>query len=368
MKKIIAITLLLVVIIVVLAAAIFRPTIRSVARPLSARVVRGDVVRSIRLSGRVKPLRTVAVKATVSGVLRNYLVAPGDPVHAGQPIALIDPDPTLARDLEGGRITVSDTFAELEFRHREAERTEALYRSGLIPKRDWEIARDAHKIAADHAALSKRQLAILERQAHQVSGHRQADFRLLSPIDGTLLSGNLEVGETLIAGINGFSQGGTVVAKVADLSRFTVRLDVGEADILDVRTGMKVEIIPSGNRRLKYSGVVTSKSLDGTSAQATTTYAVDVLVEPGARLIPEMSCDVNLIVDERHNVVALPNLSLVKTATGTYVRRLGHENKQQLVRITVGLSGDDRSEILSGIAPGDVVAIVPGVPAPAEQR
>jgi len=313
-------------------------------------VRRRDVQKTLRLSGRVRPLKVADVKSPVSGRLVAFLVKQGEVVQKGQSIAVLEPDQSQSLLLEQARIEVRVRQIALQQADRDYVRSRELEKSGIAAHGDFERARDTYDTARESLALASAQLDILERQAPRGGHGAPGGFHLVAPVAGTVLAEQVAPGETIISGTSGLSAGGTVVMRIADVSSFVIHVDVGEIDALKVRPGLRTEISAAAEPGVKIRGHVASMAVEGTTAQSLTTYRAEIALDEPTHLLPEMSCDVDIVVAERPNVLAIPSSAVIRRGHETLVRKI---NSTAPTPIVTGLAGDEYIEITSGVSEGD---------------
>lgn len=169
---------------------------------------------------------------------------------------------------------------------------------------------------------------------------------VLSPIDGVVGKVNVEVGQSAAPGMP--------VATVASYSnRIRVRAAVSDADLPYVKPGASADVLISALPDQVFSGRVTRVSpiVDAMSRSAT----VEVLLPNSQRrLVPGMTASVRLVVERREHVVTVPLGALFATDKTRAVTIDG--TTARFRPIQVGLIGDDKAEVVSGINPGDKVA------------
>lgn len=192
------------------------------------------------------------------------------------------------------------------------------------------------------------------------------DYTITAPIDGTVITKNTKVGDTLDA-----TNGQTTLAVIYDLSYLTFDMSLDELDINQVEVGQTVEITCDSLEEMgTIEGVVTKVSVAGTTSNGVTTYPVTVQIDnPPEDLLPGMNVDATIVVDEAENAVAVPisavqrgNIVYVKdeTATntdGTMVNGTLLPDGWKAVEVETGLSDDSYIEIVSGIEEGDIVYV-----------
>jgi membrane fusion protein, multidrug efflux system len=169
---------------------------------------------------------------------------------------------------------------------------------------------------------------------------------VLSPIDGVVGKVNIEVGQTAAPGMP--------VATVASFgSRIRVKAAVSDADLPYVKIGATADVLVSALPDQVFSGRVIriSPIVDPASRSA----SVEVMLPNGEhRLVPGMTASVQLVVERREHVVRVPLGALFATDKTRVVTIDGATARFHPIQ--VGLIGDDKAEVVSGINPGDRVA------------
>ena len=192
------------------------------------------------------------------------------------------------------------------------------------------------------------------------------DYTITAPIDGTVITKNTQVGDTLDA-----TNGQTTLAVIYDLSRLTFDISLDELDINQVEVGQTVEITCDSLADAgTFEGVVTTVSVAGTTENGVTTYPVTVQIDnPPEDLLPSMNVDATIVVDEAENAIAVPvsavqrgDIVYVKDETasntdGTMVNGTLLPDGWRAVEVETGLSDENNIEILSGIEEGDIVYV-----------
>ena len=192
------------------------------------------------------------------------------------------------------------------------------------------------------------------------------DYTITAPIDGTVITKNTQVGDTLDA-----TNGQTTLAVIYDLSRLTFDISLDELDINQVEVGQTVEITCDSLADAgTFEGVVTTVSVAGTTENGVTTYPVTVQIDnPPEDLLPGMNVDATIVVDEAENAIAVPvsavqrgDIVYVKDETasntdGTMVNGTLLPDGWRAVEVETGLSDENNIEILSGIEEGDIVYV-----------
>lgn len=368
------------------------------ARPTGLDVETTPVVRVERLqsfitaSGEIVADRYADIGAAVMGRLVELPVKEGDRVRAGQVLARIDPiqaasgaDAATAAlraieaDARGAITQVSVARAALDeakARHdaaaRDLQRARELREAGLLPQADFDRAvRDADAAAAQLASAT----ASLQRanDARDAADRRIAQGRaeaarardlltkteITAPIDGVITRLEVEEGEMVVIGVQ--NQPGTILMTVSDLSAINAEVKVAEADVMRVAPGNDATVTFEAIPGRRYSGRVANigaSALPQTGAQAAAReFRVRVRLDnPDQSLRPGLTCDAEILVATRANVLTVPLQSVVERDGKTGVFTVT-DGVARFTPVTTGIIGGLAIEI-EGVA--EATAIVSG--------
>lgn len=251
----------------------------------------------------------------ISGTLKELYVDYNSVVSKGQLIAVIDPS-TQEADLAQASATLLANQADLaEARANLANARQNLNRSKQLAERDL-IARadldtDQTGVATAEARVAAAQARIAQQKATIEKARLQLGYtRIYSPVDGVVVTKNVDVGQTVAASFNT----PTLVEIAEDLSRMQVEVNIDEADIGSVHDGQRVEFTVDAFPERKFTGTVTQIRLSPTTENNVISYTAIVSFENeqihGQNLIPGMTANVTLIVQEKTGVVMVPNAAL----------------------------------------------------------
>lgn len=196
------------------------------------------------------------------------------------------------------------------------------------------------------------------RAARDLAKQRLSEATLLSPRDGTLTVLNLDQG--------GFVQAGRTVATIADLDHLRINIDIDETDIPRVQIGQAVLLDLDAFPGQAVKGTVDEIAPAASTVQGVVNYEVKIGLQDGQ--IPVrvgMTANANIEVASRENVLLVPNRAIRAEGSQRLVTIL--ENGQPKdVTVTLGLSNDQETEVLDGLAEGQqvlTIAIPSNVPA-----
>jgi HlyD family secretion protein len=347
---------------------------------LTSKVELGGVLDRLTETGTIELLRSVEVMSKISGKIKQILVEEGDMVQANQILAIVEPDPNQALQLYGKRAAVERARIEYLEREKEWERNQSLFEKDLIARQELEKIENLYRIA--HNAFKQAQLEqqILEMEMAEASSPEETDldskeitqlddFRIVAPISGLVIARNVEAGEMVVTGISSYMVG-TTVFKIGDPSEMIVKSSISEVDLGRLREGQEVKIVADSYPDDSYTGRVKSIAPVGQIKQGESivTFEVEIgIVDPDARLRQGMSCDIDIIMDRRENVMVLPVEAvqevLRKDIEGEETSEIDHvlaykwigEDYEE-VRVEIGLQSSNRVEILAGLNEGDEVS------------
>ncbi len=322
----------------------------------------------------------IKIGARATGTIQKMLVREGDTVREGDLIAVIDDreiSKTLASDqaaLEVARKTLEQIVQTYPERIREAR---ARYR---LARQVWNrekalLERDfTTQDAVDHAqaeleraeAVLKRlqdefetQKAIARSRLEEAEARLERDkirwsyTRITSPIDGVVTEVTGREGETVVTGLQVAN-----LVTVMDPTRLEMRIYVDETDVARVRPGLSVEYSVDTYPERTFRGTI-QKIYPEPVVRENIVYflaAFPIPPEDARALRPEMTTYCRIILDEKKGVLTVPN-SAVKFEEGKQVVYVVTDGETlEKVPVTVGIRGEDRTEILSGLTEGQKVA------------
>ncbi|WP_291841735.1 efflux RND transporter periplasmic adaptor subunit [Maricaulis sp.] len=289
-------------------------------------VSEGEVRRIVSASGAVRALVTVEVGSQLSGQIEALYVDFNDTVEAGQVIAQLNPETyqTRIREAEANRATAAATLAlqranrltaEANARsaRQEYERIQALFDRGISAQSSLDTALTGHEAAQANLAVSDAQIrnaqAVLEQREATLEGV-QIDLErttIRAPINGIVVDRAVDEGQTVAASLSA----PTLFTIAQDLGQVQIDAQVDEADIGQIAEGQPVTFTVDAYQGLELTGVVDQIRLAPQILNNVVTYTVVVsAANPGQRLLPGMTANMDIITGERTGVLTVPNSSL----------------------------------------------------------
>jgi HlyD family secretion protein len=303
MKKVIIIAIAVVILAAIAWQLVGREDQEQAGRFEFAEVERGDIENIVSSSGTLSAVGTVEVGTQVSGTIARIFADYNEPVRAGQVLAVLDTTMLSAsvRDARAGVV-----------------RARALHNQAV---RDFERERELHdnELISD-AQFSDTQTAMETAEAGVLSAdasfdRARANLRyavIRSPISGTVIMRNMEPGQTVAAS---FSTP-TLFVIADDLAEMEIHAMVDESDIGAIREGQRVHYTVEAYIDETFDGVVRQVWLQPQTISNVVMYTV-VVDAPNDRglLYPGMTATTDFLVDERKDVLMVPNAAIRLRAT-----------------------------------------------------
>lgn len=296
------------------------------AQHYTAKVERGDIDDVVEAAGTINPIVTVLVGSQVSGTIAKLNVDFNSYVHKGDVVALIDPalfEGALMEaksDLENAKANLVAARANLEKlkaslvqTKADYERAEGLLKGGVqsqqqldLAKANYDSARAAVNAADANVVQAEAQLA--QKEAAVKVAQTNLDYTVIrSPIDGTVVARNVDLGQTVAASFSA----PTIFTIAKDLKVMWVYTKTDESDVGNIHIGKAVTFKVDAFPKETFHGVVKQVRMNPTTVQSVVTY--DTIIEfanPDLKLFPGMTAYVTIPVATVHNVVKVPNTAL----------------------------------------------------------
>ncbi len=277
-------------------------------RYTTARVDRGSVVRAVTATGTVNPVITVQVGTYDSGPIIAIYADFNTPVKAGQLIAKIDPRPfqvkvdQAAAALANAKAQLVKDQADMVYKDLTLKRDRQLLEADAISQDTVDSARSAYDQDAAQVALDRAN--IQQQQANLEEAQVNLNYtNIISPVDGTVVSRNVDVGQTVAASF----QTPTLFLIAKDLTQMQVDTNVSESDIGNLRTGQPADFSVDAFPDRQFEGTVGQVRKAPITVQNVVTYDVVVNVpNPEFLLAPGMTANVTIVTARRDDVLRIP--------------------------------------------------------------
>lgn len=341
-----------------------------------AKASRTDLSSSVMLTAEFEPFQEIDVMAKVSGYIRGIKVDIGDRVKAGQLLATLEV-PEMQDDLNRAAASIDEANAELAAARDELQRAQSAHdmahlsysrildvskrEPGLVPQQDVDEAHSRDLVAEAQVSGAKSRIAACEQRI-RVSQAEQARFKTLyqyavitAPFAGVVTKRYANEGALIQAGTSSQTQAMPVI-RLSENGLLRLSLPVPESAVPSVHLGQPVDVRVSALNRT-FPGHVArfADKLD----EATRTMKTEVDVpNPALELVPGMYADVDLVMEERKNVLSVPVEALDISGGSNQIFVVRTSGVIAIIPVRTGIEGADRVEIRSqDLSDGDDVVI-----------
>jgi HlyD family secretion protein len=359
-------------------------------------VTRGEVLRTVSASGKVRALNTIKVGTEVSGQVTKVFVDFNTPVRAGQVLAEIDPTRVKARvqqseaqvalaraNLQATAANVTRARSELAIQERDFFRQKALADRGFVSKAGLDIAQSKLNNARNAVQVAVAQTQSGDAQIRQGTAEL-ASARLelsrtviVAPASGVIINKLVEPGTTVAASF----QTPNLFEIAADTTKMQVEASVDEADIGQIVEGQDVTFTVDSYPDDVFKAKVRQVRKAPVETQNIVSYLVIIDVDNlDGKLLPGMTANVEIITGAKTNVLRVPTNALrfnprpsdrpeQKNAKETSAPAQEDKPKPSLYiasadpyrptkkRVEIGLQGDDYTEVIAGLSAGTKILV-----------
>ncbi|GBC84197.1 Macrolide export protein MacA [bacterium HR11] len=303
-------------------------------------VERGPLRVTVTATGTLSAITTVQVGTQVSGTIARIYVDFNDRVRKGQVLAELDKRPLIAA-LNDAEAAYERALAEVRQTERNLERAKRLLAQNLIAQADYDAALSNYETAVANLKSAEANLSRARTNLFYAT--------ITSPIDGVVVSRNVDVGQTVAASFNT----PTLFVIANDLRKMQVLANVDEADVGRVRVGQSVTFTVDSYPDRVFHGRVEQIRLQPTVNQNVVTYTVVIdAPNPEGLLLPGMTANVTILVAEKPDVVKVPMMALRFMPPREYLERLRSEGPGWGRRREPTAARDDRRSAMSSASDG----------------
>ena len=329
------------------------------------KVSRGEINALVTATGTVNAVTTVSVGTQVSGTIKRLMVDYNSPVKKGQLLAQIDPSTVQAQvdqamaNLWSAKANMEKAAVATLDARRTLQRNKDLFAQNFIARSDLDTAETNALSAEAQQKVTKAQVGQAQA-ALKIAETNLQYTNILSPVDGTVISRSVDVGQTVAASF----QTPTLFSIAQDLTKMQIDTNVDEADIGKVQVGQVVSFTVDAYSDTIFTGKVAVVRNAPITVSNVVTYDVVIQVDNSQlKLKPGMTANVSITIETRKDVLRISNAALrfkpaeVKGKSektqdkqgmkGTKVWIL-EKDKPKSVNVTIGLSDGSYTEIGAG--------------------
>ena len=378
---------------------------KSIPSEKLAKVETGSIARSVVATGKVEPLSKVDIKSKASGLIKYLYVNAGDRVREGQLLVELDKE-TLEAQLKEAKGVLDSAESSLqemqsqgntfqanlrkaqleaenkdyEFLKAEHKRQQELFSQGLISRSDIDSmdqkmqaagitqktlraavsVRDA-EIEQNRRTIEKARAVVIQAQAQYERAEENLKYASIrSPINGVVLSREVEVGDA-VSSILQLGSNATLIMTLGDVRELYIKGKVDETDIGLVKMDQPVRITVDAYKNRSFQGKVIRIAPMGVEQDNVTRFEVRVSILNDLDLLKaNMSANAEVILEEHHNVLLIPESALIyneKRETFVELPDATTKTGRRQTPIKAGLGNGARTEVLAGLKLGEQIIL-----------
>jgi RND family efflux transporter MFP subunit len=321
-------------------------------------------------SGYLESRRQARIGARAPGRVEAVHVEEGSRVTKDQVLAVLE-HADIDAALAAARASAARVDAQLAAQEitiaqaqRDHDRALSLWQNKNLSDAEYEKVKYAHEAALAERDSLKADQELAQARIRESEQVRENMF-IRAPFDGTVISKDAEVGESIMPGGMGEASGRGSAVTIADLTNLEVDCDVKEDFISRVTEGQAAEIAIDAVPDRRYHGRVRKIIPMGDRASATIKVKVEI-TDADSLLFPDMSGTVYFLptADSNESIQSerrmfVPSGCLLNSDQQTYVWLVDLNNRVRQRSVTIGSTRDGRTEILDGLESSDRIVVDP---------
>src|ERR1043166_9248446 len=343
-----------------------------------------DIQVKVTEVGNVQPEVKVDVKSAVSGKVIAISHRDGDQVKAGDVLARIEPDLNQAQSLADVKNALSAARIRYDQAKKNYDQDNSLFSSGLLAGKQHRDSEAEYLSAKQEYEKTQEKYNLVEKSGIPInqSPEKFQGSNVVAPMDGIVLTKNVEIGESITSGVSSFNAG-TVLFTVADTSRMIVKAGVNEVDIGKIHVAMPVRVTLDAYPKVLFKGKIDRIAPAVRVDDKVRVFDVEIRLDAqGRELRSGMTANIEVVGERKDKVLSVPVESVFKRDDQeiVYVKKAidpkafaedakkksdgpKKENKDAWKKffdkrvIVTGLADNARVEIVSGLKPGEEVAL-----------
>jgi HlyD family secretion protein len=335
-----------------------------------------DIQVKVTEVGNVQSEVKVDVKSAVSGKVVDIYHRDGDLVKRGDVLARVEPDLNQAQSLADTKNSLTAAQIRYDQAKRNYESDHSLFLQGLLATKQNRDSESEYLAAKQEFERSQEKYNIVEKSGIPI-GNSPENFQgsnVVAPMDGTVLTKNVEIGESITSGVSSFNAG-TILFTVADVTKMIVKAGVNEVDIGKVRVGMPVKVTLDAYPKTAFAGKVDRIAPGVRLDDKVRVFDIEVRLDAqGRELRSGMTANIEMSGEKKEKVLTVPVEAVFQRDEGEVVYVKKNLDAKALAEVTKKKKDDDgkidkdawkkffeKRVVVSGLSDNKNVEIVKGL-------
>jgi len=323
-------------------------------------VKRGNVTHFTEQTGIIKAQVGAIVKVgtRATGTLTSLKYQVGDAVKKGELIATID-DREILANIRNTEATIESLKKDLEAKQAQYAYSKTNYERELSLLEKEFTTKDSVDKAKREMDVANAQVEYGKAKVKESSERRKAlevslsYTKIYAPISGYVSAVSTQLGETVVSGLSA-----AILITIIDPSKLEMWIYVDETDIGRTKPGKKIEYWVDTFRDKRFYGKIDMIYPQPEIKDNIVYYLAIVKIDPKDTVFlrPEMTTHVRIIVEEKKDVLVVPN-NAIRFEEGKTVVYLKGKNKTEAKQVTLGIRDDKLTEVIKGLSEGEIIVI-----------
>src|SRR3954451_15089892 len=332
-----------------------------------------DVQVKVTEVGNVQPEVKVDVKSVVSGKVVEILHRDGDSVKSGETLARIEPDLNQAQSIADVKNALTASKIRYDQAKKNFESDHSLFESGLLAGKQNRDSEAEFLAAKQEYEKTEEKYNIVERSGIPIAqaANKFQGSNVVAPMDGVVLTKNVEIGESITSGVSSFNAG-TVLFSVADGSKMIVKAGVNEVDIGKIRVGMPVKVTLDAYPKVAFAGRIDRIAPAVRIDDKVRVFDVEIRLDAqGRELRSGMTANIEVAGERKDKILTVPVESVFQRDEGEIVYVKKHLDPKVIEDLKKNPPKKDDKQawkryfekrvVVSGLADNSHVEIISGV-------
>ncbi|HEV8657182.1 MAG TPA: efflux RND transporter periplasmic adaptor subunit, partial [Thermoanaerobaculia bacterium] len=335
-----------------------------------------DIQVKVTEVGTVEPEVKVDVKSAISGKVVEIIHRDGDVVKRGEILARVEPDLNQAQSLAETKNSLSSAAIRYQQARKNYEQDHKLFLEGLLATKQNRDSEAEYMAAKQEFEKSQEKYNLVEKSGIPInqSPEKFQGSNIVAPMDGVVLTKNVQVGESITSGVSSFNAG-TILFTVADVSSMIVKAGVNEVDIGKIRVGMPVKVTLDAYSKVKFNGRIDRIAPAVRIDDKVRVFDVEIRLDAqGRELRSGMTANIEVNGERKEKVLTVPVESVFQRDEGEIVFVKKKIDPKTVVKpkkddkdawkkfferrvVVSGLADNSRVEIVKGLKTGEEVAL-----------
>ncbi|MCP3660871.1 MAG: efflux RND transporter periplasmic adaptor subunit [Bacteroidetes bacterium] len=312
-----------------------------------------NIIQKEVIFGTIQPLKEIAIKPRISGILEKIYVHEGSKIKKGTPIARIKPLPN-PKNIEKAKTDYNVAKLNKELAYKEYIRAKRLIKDHIISKQNFQNLESNYKKANENLKAALKHLELVKKGYFK--GQEEESNIVNSTIDGTILELPFKEGSSIIE--RSLTNEGSTIAIIADMNEMIFKGNVNEKEVALIKEDMKFTIDIDSLNRKNILAVITKISPKGKIVDGVTKFMIEADIKTNSKNILRAGykATANIIISQKDNVLTIPEKYLKFEDDKIYIE-IDEKGKNVKRYIETGISDGIDIEVKKGLTEKDAILL-----------